>query len=108
MPSKLLIAAGRQPILSVRPVSSVSRPPHASTARRDASPAPRARSFAQTTRDEIAALPQGTTLRGKARFTGPNNLMLEDGTSIIAKPSSSRRALAPPCLPILCRWAIWH
>jgi dihydrolipoamide dehydrogenase len=86
MPSKLLIAAG-QAAYSVRQACQfgVSATPcvdgeavmHRLRRERD--------HFAQTTRDEIAALPQGTTLRGKARFTGPNNLMLEDGTSIIAK-----------------------
>lgn len=86
MPSKLLIAAGKaahsvrqayQFGVSATPCIDAKAVMHRLRRERD--------HFAQATRDEIAALPQGTTLRGKARFTGPNSLMLENGTSITAK-----------------------
>ncbi|QIG80174.1 dihydrolipoyl dehydrogenase [Stakelama tenebrarum] len=41
--------------------------------------------FARLTRDSIAELPDDVTLRARARFDGPNRLLLDDGRAVEAK-----------------------
>ncbi|MCA0994867.1 dihydrolipoyl dehydrogenase [Alloyangia pacifica] len=101
MPSKLLIAAGRSAqrargsgLFGIRTGKvSVDGPAVLSRLRDERD------RFAAATRQSFDDLPAGTCLRGRARFTGENALVLDDGTRIEAKAviiATGAQPMVPP------------
>jgi len=86
MPSKLLIAAAtaahsvrRASTFGVFATHRIDGPAVLARVRRERD------SFAAATREQIAQLPDGVALRGKARFVDPSTLLLADGQRIDAR-----------------------
>jgi dihydrolipoamide dehydrogenase len=109
MPSKLLIAAGEAAeavrraavfgIGTAAPVVDGVAVLHRVRAERD--------HFAAATRESFDALPPGTMRRGRARFTGPSTLALDDGDGVVAKAvviaTGSQPSVPPVFEPVRSR-----
>lgn len=103
MPSKLLISAARAAhIASASGVFGIRTEvvvDGATVMRRVRTERDR---FARVTRDEIAKLPDGVVVKGRARFVDGETLALEDGRTVRAKAIVLATGARPSVPPSLC------